>query len=284
MISIFCRDGIVRIRISLVHYLNAAPLGWSFLHGPLANEVEVIPSSPARCAEQLARGEVEAGLIPSIEYQRIPGLQIVPGMAIAAVTTVRSVLMVRRRGAGAISSVALDTSSRTSATLLRVLLNRKMGLNPEFVAHEPDLPAMLRRCDTALLIGDAALQFPVEDYEVTDLAESWIAWQQKPFVFAFWVCRRDLECPDQLVDLFQRAKAWGLERRREIAENYALSLSLPAHFLEAYLWHNIDYGLGPDHVAGLEKFYALAHDVGLLTQLRPIRFAPVFPGETRQSG
>ncbi len=264
----------MKIRISLVHYLNAAPLGWSFQHGPLKDRFEVVPSSPARCADQLAGGEVDVGLIPSIEYQRIPDLQIVPGMAIAATATVRSVLMVRQREGGAIRSVALDTSSRTSASLLKILLRNKMGLNPEFIPHAPDLNAMLELCDTALLIGDAALKLSPELYEITDLAESWIEWQHKPFVFAFWACRPGVADTGKLADDFLDAKAWGLSMRHEIASQYAQWLDLPAPFLEDYLHRNIDYDFGSQHVEGLESFYRLAHAEGLIPALRPVRFAP----------
>lgn len=87
----------MKVRIALSDYLNSAPLGWSFLHGPLKGKYDVLISVPAHCAEQLARGEVEIGLIPSIEYQRIPNLHIIPGTAVALASKVRSVLMVRRR-------------------------------------------------------------------------------------------------------------------------------------------------------------------------------------------
>ncbi|MEJ2110433.1 MAG: menaquinone biosynthesis protein, partial [Acidobacteriota bacterium] len=143
-----------KIRISLVHYLNSAPLGWAFLHGPMRNLFEVIPSSPARCADQLSSGEVEIGLIPSIEYARIPSLRILPGMAIASLAEVRSILLVRPRDKQSIRSVALDTTSRTSVVLTKLLLEDVMGIQPEFVPHSPDLDSMLKRCDAALLIGD----------------------------------------------------------------------------------------------------------------------------------
>ncbi len=173
----------MKLRVSLVDYLNSAPLGWSFLHGPLKGKFEVVRSSPAECADQLARGEVDVGLIPSIEYQRIPDLRIIPGIAVAASNRVRSVLLVRPKGRPEIRSVALDTSSRTSATLVRILLERRMGLRPELVPHMPEIDEMLGRCDAALIIGDAALRLPADKYEVLDLAQAWIEWQKRAVRF-----------------------------------------------------------------------------------------------------
>ena len=271
------------IRISLVHYLNAAPLGWSFLHGPLKGRFEVTPSSPARCAEQLARGEVDLGIIPSIEYQRIPDLEVVPGIAIAATAKVRSVVMIRRRETAEIRSVALDTNSRTSVALVTLLLRRTMGLNPEFVHRDPDPAEMLRKCDAALIIGDAALKVSAEEYEITDLAEAWIDWQRKPFVFAIWACRRDRDLPDDLTSVLQEAKQWGCGMRREIAGEYGKKLGLSPEFLEEYLLRNVDYDLSERHVKGLETFYQLAFESGLISQLKPVRFLSGVRGQVNKT-
>jgi chorismate dehydratase len=262
----------MKIRIALVHYLNAAPLGWAFIHGSFRENFEVFPSSPANCADQLARGEADIGVIPSIEYQRIPGLRIIPDISIASLGRVRSILMIKPRGKSVIHSVALDTSSRTSVTLAKILLSSKMGIHPEYVSCPPDLDYMLERCDAALLIGDPALKVRLEDYDITDLAEEWVEWQQKPFVCAFWACRKDASLPSDLNGIFLEAKNWGLKHRREIALAYAASLNLPASFLESYLRHNIDYDLEPMHIEGLQKFHMLARQENLIPELRPLLF------------
>ena len=261
-----------KIRISLVHYLNSAPLGWAFLHGPLQDVFEVIPSSPARCADQLSKKEVDIGLIPSIEYQRIPDLQVIPGMSIASLSEVRSILLVRPFGRETMDSVALDTTSRTSVVLARILLREVMHVRPEFVPHPPDIDAMLRKCDAAVLIGDAALAVRLQDYNTVDLSGMWMKWQRKPFVFAFWACRNDVAFSGDLAEQFMQAKMWGLARRSDIAAIFSGKLNLPESFLENYLLRNIDYDLGPDHIRGLEEYYRLAGMAGEISDIRPLRF------------
>jgi chorismate dehydratase len=262
----------MKIRISLVHYLNAAPLGWAFIHGPFRENFEVLPSSPARCADQLSKGEADIGVIPSIEYQRIPDLQIIPDISIASLGKVRSILMIKPKGKSPIHSVALDTSSRTSVALAKVLLQSKMGIRPEYISCPPDLDRMLERCDAALLIGDPALKVSLADFDATDLAEEWVEWQQKPFVCAFWACRKDASLPPDLNGIFLEAKNWGLKHRREIASTFAKSLNLPAPFLESYLRHNIDYDLEPAHIEGLNQFYQLAKQENIIPDVRPLQF------------
>jgi chorismate dehydratase len=269
----------MKIRLSLVHYLNSAPLGWAFLHGPFREQFEVVPSSPASCADQLSKGEVDIGLIPSIEYERIPNLQIIPDISISSLSAVRSILLIRRKGVQTIRTVALDTSSRTSVALAKILLHANMGLAPAFFPNAPDPAVMLDRCDAALLIGDAALRIRPEDYETIDLAEKWFGWQKKPFVFAFWACRTDARLPADPVSVFAEAKEWGLRRRGEIASVFSNSLDLPIPFLEDYLLHNIDFDLGTRHLAGLQRFYELAHQENLIPEFRPLHFV----GETNST-
>jgi chorismate dehydratase len=262
----------VTIRVPIVDYLNAAPLAWSFLHGPHRDLFELVPMTPGSCADRLAAGDVQLSMIPSIEYQRIPNLLIVPGMSIAAIKEVRSVLLIRPKKPRPIRSVALDTSSRTSVVLVTLLLRLRMGLQPDLVSHPPDLEGMLRLCDAALLIGDTALRVPREEYEVTDLAAAWHEWQRKPFVFSFWACRADSGLPAHLSTVLREAKEWGLKMRSRIAEVYSRSLNLPHELLDDYLRNNINYDLGSDHAAALECFYRLAHESGLTPRDEPLRF------------
>jgi chorismate dehydratase len=262
----------MKTRISLVHYLNAAPLGWAFLHGPYRDCFEVIPASPANCADQLLLGEVDIGVIPSIEYQRIPNLQIVPGISISSLEKVRSLLLIMPKGKKTVHSVALDNCSRTTVALAKILLQETMGLHPEFVSHPPDINRMLDRCDAALLIGDAALQIDLEDYHTTDLVEAWVRWQNKPFVCAFWACRKDAVLPPDINSIFLEVRDWGLKHFRDIAIAYAETLNLPAPFLENYLAQNIDYSLSSAHIEGLLEFYNQAHKLGLIPELKPLEF------------
>ena len=113
--------------------------------------------SPSDCADQLASGAADIGIVPSFELTR-QDLEIIPGAGIACHGAVRSILLVSSRPADGIRSLALDSSSRTSVELVRVLLERRYGVVPQCVSHAPDLDAMMRIADAALIIGDPALR------------------------------------------------------------------------------------------------------------------------------
>src|SRR5688572_27708993 len=146
-------------RVAASSYLNSAPLLWSFAHGARRVEVELLTdAAPSRCADLLARGEAEAALVPVIEYQRLPETSVVPGVCVGARAEVQSVVLVTRgKPLEDIGSVALDTSSRTSAALVEVIFREFVGSAPRLVPSAPNLTEMLRAHDAALLIGDPAM-------------------------------------------------------------------------------------------------------------------------------
>src|SRR5881394_865995 len=144
-------------KISIVKYLNAVPLAWGILEGPQKESFDPVLSTPAECADQLAKGSVDIGLIPSIEFQRIKGSRIVPGPAVASLYQVRSVILVSVVPLWKVKTVACDKGSRTSVALAKVIFSEFYHIHPDFRPAEPDLANMLAQSDAALVIGDNAL-------------------------------------------------------------------------------------------------------------------------------
>ena len=140
-----------------VSYLNTVPLVWGMLHGPQQGLFDLIFRVPAECADLVAAGEADIGIVPSFELTRLD-LAIVPGVGIASRGAVRSILLVSRCPAGEIRRLAADISSRSSVALARILLQHKFGASPLLVSLPPDLNAMLQEADAALIIGDPALR------------------------------------------------------------------------------------------------------------------------------
>ena len=178
-------------RIAASSYLNTAPLIWSFTHGSQRHSVDLFTdTAPARCAEMLARGEVDAALVPVIEYQRIDDISIVPGVCVGSKTAVRSVVLAtRKNNLKKIERVALDESSRTSDTLVKIIFREFLGFEPEWKTAAPDLHSMMQQADAALIIGDPAMTIPRDQFRVFDLAALWHEFTGFGFVFAMWMVR-----------------------------------------------------------------------------------------------
>ena len=127
------------------------------LHGPQRGLFDLDFRIPSACADELASGRADIGLVPSFEVTR-QDLEIIPGTGIGCHGAVRSILLISHQPAAGIRTLAADTSSRTSVQLARVILDRRYGARPEFIPHAPQLDAMLAVADAALIIGDPALR------------------------------------------------------------------------------------------------------------------------------
>jgi chorismate dehydratase len=260
-----------RRRVGAVGYLNARPLTWALDWEPERWQVRY--DLPAVCAALLRSGDVDLGLIPSIEYLSDPDYRLVPGVGIGSRGPVASVALFTKQPVGEIRQIALDTSSRTSVTLIRVLCRHWFRIEPTFVPHGPDLAAMTRDYDAGLLIGDPAFEAdPVAlGVEKVDLGEQWTAMTRLPFVYAAWTGRTGAIGAADVLAL-QRAKDEGLAATAAIAAEYAPGDAGRAARAAAYLRDNVKYGLGPDEVAGLQLFLDYAADLGLAPGRRMLEF------------
>ncbi len=295
-----------KIRISIVEYLNTAPLVWGFTEGPQAGRYDLSFTLPSQCAEAMRGGDADVAIIPAIEYERIENLVMLPGMAVAAKREVRSILVVSKKPIELAKRIALDTSSRSSVALVRILAAEHWRIQPEFVDARPNAAEMLENADAALIIGDPALRIavkmdqlagkapsgksccqgdpsdmPVPGHEsifVYDVAHEWQEMTGKPCVLAIWAGRREAITPEVVAD-FLASKEYGMARIPEIADAASLKLELPAKDLEKYLTDNINFDLDAENIEGLNLYYQKAAALGLIPRYRLIEF-PSAPAKT----
>ena len=260
-------------RVAASSYLNTAPLIWSFVRGRRRGEVELLTdTAPARCADMLARGQVEAALVPVIEYQRLPETAIVPGVCVGARREVHSVVLVTRGSRlEEVESIATSVESRTSAALIEVICREFLGRAPRLEQAEPDLGRMLARHDAALVIGDPAMTFERRPFRVYDMAALWREHTGLGFVFAMWMAHESAARDVRAID-FAGARDEGLASVEEIVDVYERELGRPREELVRYLTRNIAFELDAELAAGLELFFRLAHKHGVIETRRPLRF------------
>jgi chorismate dehydratase len=272
-------------KISVVQYLNSIPLAWGILEGAQREAFDPVLQTPAECADQLARGSVDIGLIPSIEFQRIKGSRIVPGPVVASTHRVRSVILVSVLPLWKVKTVAYDKTSRTSAVLGRIVFDEFYHIRPDFRPSEPDLANMLAQSDAALLIGDRALKFTLENdqpnaehqkallrlgpepLQVFDLAERWRFLTGLPFVFAFWAVREGFK-DASIVDTLKRSRDFGIANIPAIAEKYSGPTEIKKEDIQEYLERNVHYYMDQSCVDGLVLFYEKAARIGAIKSAR----------------
>lgn len=259
------------MRVSAVSFLNARPLVDGLVGLP-GFQVEF--DLPSVCAERLHRHEVDLGLIPAVEYLR-GDYRLVPDVAIGSDGPILSVAIFTRVPMPRVRTLAIDTSSRTSVALTQVLCAKHWHVAPKMRAAAPDLARMLDEADAALLIGDPALDVsPLPPgVEKVDLGEAWRVMTGLPFVYAAWAGRPGVVSASQ-IEALRAARDRGVADSDRLAAAAAAGEASRAALYARYLRDNLRYGFGPRERAGLERFHALAVEVGAAEALRPLRFYP----------
>jgi len=267
------------LRVAAIRFLNPAPLMWDFEHLPLstalATRYDFDWMLPSQCADKLASGEADIGLVPIASLATIPGLRILPGCTIASKGRVRSLLLVRRanRSLANLRSVAADTASRTTLAYARILFHQWGNSDVPFVQMAADLDAMLDRADAAIVIGDPALMALEEQanrFERTgeelvyhDLAQEWKALTGLPFVSAVWGVAGNFHL-DRLSEDFIRSRDQGLKNIDALVTEWTRQIPLSEETIRAYLTTNIHYVLDEECREGISGFFRMAADLGVL--------------------
>jgi chorismate dehydratase len=297
-----------RVRLGAVGYLNARPHVFGLDRTP---RFDLRFDVPSQCAALLHDAEIDVGLIPSIEYLR-GSYAIVPDVAIASRGPVSSVMLYTPRPMAEVRSIALDTSSRTSVALTRILCAREFHVQPMFEPHGPDLESMLAHNDAALIIGDHALftdtsQLTVRSRQLTALHEPSTSTlhPSNDGQLAADGQRSTVNCqlPFETIDLgevwtrmtglpfvyafwagrpevltrddvlaLQQARDAGVERIDEISRQYFPGAPARQEVGARYLRDNIKYHLGPEERAGLELFFRYAAEAHVVAGTRELRF------------
>lgn len=258
------------VRLGAVNYLNVRPLVHGLAERP---DVELRFDLPAVCARLLAAGDIDFGMIPSIAYLDRPTDRVVPGVCIGSDGPIASVALFTRKPVAAITSIALDTSSRTSAMLTRILCVRRFGIAPAFIPHAPDLGAMLAVADAALMIGDPALFVDHRSFgaEKIDLGAAWTAMTGLPFVWAFWA-GPDIADGASIVAILRDAARAGRANLDAIASDYCVGDPQRIPTAQQYLRHNLAFDLTPRAIEGVHAFYTEAAGLGLVPSAARVAF------------
>jgi chorismate dehydratase len=265
---------------------------WDFDHpplaGPLAERYDIESMMPAQCAERLATGTADLGLVPITAFAHSNDLRIVPGCAIASKGAIRSLLLIVRAATGlsGIRSIATDTSSRATLAYVQVMARHFWKIPATFTQRAPDIDAMLAACDAALLIGDPALlaledraarqQRTGEELLYLDLGAEWHKLTGLPWISAAWGVREEaVRAGDVREQLFRDligSRDAGLAHIDDLASEWAMHIALPRTTIYTYLSRNIHYVLDEECQEGLRRFYELAAACDVLPPAPDLRF------------
>ena len=238
-----------------VSYLNTVPLVWGLLKDPAQGQMfDLRFALPAVCANQLASGEADIGIVPVIEMAR-QKLAYFRETGIASYGPVRSILLISKVPFRDIRTLATDSGSRTSVMLSRIILAEKYGAEPRVISHPPDLAAMLGLADAALLIGDAALRVDPATlpFETLDLGEQWTNLTGLPMVFAVWAGRKEIVV-EPYGAAFAASCRYGLAHIDDIVREETAKRGFPEPLVREYLTRHIRFEFSDAHHTAIDTY------------------------------
>ena len=253
-----------KLKIGAVTYLNAKPLIRELPR--FLPDAQLMIDYPSRLAELLETGELDVALVPVMAFlQHKEEFSILSDATIACDGPVLSVRLYFRAALEQVKTVCLDSGSRTSAALTKIILARKLGHPVEYAPFP--LGHSIDQCeaDAVMMIGDRAIE-PVEGpwVDVWDMGQLWKEETDLPMVFAMWVARKELRNLDQLAKQFAAARDAGVKQLAAIAEEQSAPLRIGKETCLGYLRDNLIYRLGPREFSGLQRFALEANHLGLL--------------------
>lgn len=258
-------------RIQGVAYLNAWPVLYGLMLGKEPERLRM--ALPSVLAQRLLSREVDMALAPVATLALRDGFELAPHICIGADGDVTSVLIVAERPIEELELLLLDTASRTSVVLARLIADhlrrgRSLAVEP---ADHARMQRDVRGVTGAVVIGDHALALRHRYPYVLDLAGAWKEWTGLPFVFAAWIAQRGV-LDERLCSMLDHSLSYGLAARRDIAHMWAAQHGGSPDVYERYLTQHIRYQLDDSFLAGLIEFFARAQKAQLMPQV-DVRFA-----------
>lgn len=241
------------IRVSVISYLNTIPFTYGLLNHSICKSIEIKYATPARAANDLLEGKTDIGIIPSAVIPSLGKNRVVSDFCIGATGNVASVLLCSAVPLEQIKRVYLDSESRTSVLLSRILFRNYWKIDPEYAAFEQNSQE-IDYSASYVLIGDKALRNMDKFNFVYDLAGEWVNYKKLPFVFACWTSNRELDA--SFVLEFNSALKFGVENIREAVNTIPHGFN--NDYAYNYLVNNISYDLSPNKREGLSEFWSLA--------------------------
>ncbi len=255
----------MRPRVGHIDFLNCLPLYDGLVRSGALLDVRLRRETPDVLNGMLLAGELDIGpisLVPALQH--CEEIVVLPDLAVGSDGPVLSVVLVSTRPVEELDGahVALGATSRTSVLLAQMLLAQRYQAKTSFETTPPDLGAMLRVADAAVLIGDPALRANYEapglGLHVLDLGAAWREWTGLPMVFAVWAARRDYAAahPEQVAAVqrsFRSSLSESLARVDEVAERAARFEPFDAGTLATY-FRTLDFSLGERQLLGVAEF------------------------------
>lgn len=261
--------------IGKISYTNSWPVFHNFHPSSLRYPAEMVSEVPAILNQGMAQGTIHVGALSSFAYAASSDrLLLLPDLSVSADGPVKSIMLFSRVPFMQLGNgrIAVTNTSATSVNLLKILLEKAVGCQPEYITAEPDLDRMMDQADACLLIGDNAIKASWQDqgYIATDLGAAWKEWTGLSMTFAVWAVNREAarEKPEAISEIaaaFVESKRRGVRELAPIIREACSQVGGTAEYWHGY-FSNLCYDFGERQQEGLNLYFRYAYEMGLLPQ------------------
>ena len=257
---------------SVIDQLNNIPFIYAFENQLIQNEYSFLKNSPLKSGKSLLDGEIDMGVIPVTTFAKTKETwKIIPHISISCFNTSKNVKLFFKTGLQDLNKIAVDERADSELALLKILMQEKYNITPEYIEMKPNLEHMLKWADAALLIGDEALHEQELNKSSFDLGEEWHDLTGLPMVFSFWAGRQIAVQTEDVKNIINSTNL-GLKNLENIAKDYAKNSDFSWALYHDYLTQNVNYKFTEEEHAGLTEFYNYAFYYGLIEYIPDILF------------
>jgi len=258
--------------IGLTDSLVYLPLIYGIYHNLIKHDFSIILGNIIDNANKLREGEIELGLVSSLDYAlKKETWLIVPDLCVSSTQKIKHAQLFFKKGLQNIRKIALDKNAASESILLKILMREKFLITPDYIEMEPDLDIMLRNTDAALIVGDQALNYTVTNQNRLDLNEEWIDLTGLPFVYAFWA-GREFTITLNDIKFLDTSFRLGINNLEKISKDYAKTHMENWVFYHDYLTQNLSYSFSDQEKDGLNEFYNYAFFYGFTEFIPDLHF------------
>jgi chorismate dehydratase len=229
-----------KIRVGAVSYLNTKPLVYGFEHGMMAEKVDVKIDYPSKIAIMLLENTIDVGLVPVSVIPEMKEHYIISDYCIGCDGEVASVCLFSDVPLAQVKKILFDYQSRTSAELLKILIEEYWKINPVFEETSAEYESKIVGTTAGLVIGDRALkQRKISPY-IFDLGLEWKKFTGLPFLFAAWISNKKLD--EEFIGEFNGANAWGLKNISSVVKENETNIFNLMDYYTRYISFELNEG------------------------------------------
>ncbi|MEG1793827.1 MAG: menaquinone biosynthesis protein [Rikenellaceae bacterium] len=241
-----------RVRVATISYINSIPFVYGLTHSENSLSADLLLHTPSRCVQAFIDDECDIAIVPVGALDTLGKYKIVSSYCISSSYDVHTVALMSNSPIEDIKKIYVDSDSRTSAKLIKILARDYWHITPEYEEINGNglNPDNYPRETGFMLIGDKVFEAEKHFTYFYDLVSAWNKMTALPFVFAVWVAKESVS--ETVINALNNSLEFGLKSIDQAIAEHVKGITHNA--AKEYLTKNIEYTLTQDKRRAIELF------------------------------